>query len=538
MALDPKAILARMGTMKGARTTHDSHWQEVADYIFPARQFNRSQSPGAKRGTLIFNTHPVLACEQLAGGLHGMLTSPSLRWFTLRALPHMAGDQQSQAWFEAATEAMYAQFQSARTGFNVALHETYLDIAAFGSGVIFIADKGLRGVHYQAVPLSECWYAENADRQVDTLYRCYKLPAREVLRLWPTTAPDRVRGMAEKKPDAEVEIIHATEPSRSGASRGGAAAGATQGFDTCWITGGDYLEHGRYREFPYAVARWTKRSGEVYGTGPGMNALPDVKMLNKMEETNLRGMAKLVDPPMMLPDDGFLNAPNMNPSAHNYFRAETRHLDRIGPLQTGGRPDLAFQYIEMVQERISGTFYTTWLRLPQQPNMTATEVLQRRDELLRLLGPMTSRLENELLDPGIERTFAIMMRNGLFPPPPPQLRGQGWSVEYLGPLSRAQRQADAETVMRWMASMQPLVQADPRVLQAIDTDEAARFLADRHGAPAMLVRTPAQIAAIRGAEAQQQQMQAEAATLAQGAGAAKDGASALATLAGIAGPQQ
>jgi hypothetical protein len=520
--LDPKAIQARMGHLRGARTTHDSHWQEVADYIFPARQFTRQHSPGSKRSTaLIYNTSPVLACEQLAGGLHGMLTSPALRWFALRALPHLAADQAVQAWFEAATDVMYAHFQSGRTGFDVALHETYLDISAFGSGVIFTADQGRRGPQFQAVPLVECWYAENADRQVDTLYRSYKLPLREVLRLWPSTTPDRLRTQADRRPDMDVEIVHAVEPA------------TRAGWDSCYITGADYLEHGRFAEFPYAVPRWTKRSGEVYGTGPGMNALPDVKLLNKLEETNLRGLAKAVDPAIMMPDDGFLGSINANPGAINYFRSDARNLDRIGPLFTGARPDLAFQYIEMMQDRIRNIFYTTWLNLPQQPNMTATEVLQRRDELLRLLGPMVARLTAELLNPVIERSFAILLRNGLFPPLPPQLAGQGWTVEYLSPLARAQRAADAETVMRWMAGMQPLVQADPAVLQAIDTDAAARFLADRFGAPAMLVRTPEQLAELRAqaAEAQQMQQQIEAA---QGAaGAARDGAGALAALAGI-----
>jgi hypothetical protein len=102
---------------------------------------------------------------------------------------------------------------------------------------------------------------------------------------------------------------------------------------------------------------------------------------------------------------------------------------------------------------------------------------------------------------------------------------------------RAQRAADAEAVVRWMQGMQPLVAADPRVLQAVDTDEAARYLADRLGAPARIVRTPQQLAAIREAAAQAEQQQAQVAMARQAAGTAKDGASALSTLAGIGGGQ-
>lgn len=531
--LDPRNVQRRLGEMKALRSTHDSEWQRVADYMIPARSFTRRQFPGARRNQLIFNTHPVLALEQLAGGLHGMLTSPALRWFALRPMPGMDRDRAVRAWFEAATDILYAYFQSPRSGFNMALHETYLDLAGPGIGVMFTADKGRRGPMSQAIPLVECWVAENADRQIDTLYRAYELPLREVVRLWPDTTPDRLRRMAGQKPDMMVPIVHATEPAAGSAA--GARGANDRGWHTCWITGTDYLEHGRFAEFPFAVPRWTKRSEEVYGTGPGINALPDVQMLNKLEELNLRGLAKVVDPPMLLPDDGFLNAPNFNPGAMNYIRSDTRHADRIGPLNTGSRPDLAEQKIDQVQDRISGMFYTTWLRLPQQPNMTATEVLQRRDELLRLLGPMVARLEAELLAPLIERSFAICWRNNLFPPPPPQLAGAGWTVEYLGPLSRAQKQTDAETVMRFFAAMQPLMQIDPTAAEQIHPGRTAEYLADRSGMPASLLRTPAEIAERRQAEADMAAQQQQAEALATGAGAARDGATALATLAGIGG---
>jgi hypothetical protein len=526
--LDPRHIQARLATLKGLRANHDSVRQDIANYMIPSRAFTTTHAAGAKRNQLIFNGHAPLALEQLAGGLHGMLTSPALRWFALRPMPELAIDREVRAWFEAATDVMYAYFQSPDTGFNATLHEAYLDLGGFGEAVVFTPDRGRRGPLYQAIPLAECWFAENADRRVDTLYRAYDLPLREVLRLWPSTAPDRLRAMAEKRPDHAVPIVHATEPDPNG-----------RGFHTCWCTGADWLEHGRYSEFPFAVPRWAKRSGEVHGTGPGTNALADTMMLNRMEQLNLVALAKLVDPARFMPHDGFVNAPNFNPGANNYYDSSIWRGGQ-NPIFTmeSGRPDLAERKIEQVQDRISASFYTTWLRLPQQPNMTATEVLQRRDELLRLLGPMVARLEAELLSPLVSRSFAILMRNGLFPPPPAQLQGAGWTVEYLGPLSRAQKQADAETVMRFLGAMQPLMQIDPSVAQEVHPGRTAEFLADRTGLPTKLLRTEAELATLREAKAQQEATMGQAQVLREGAAAAKDGAGALAALAGIGGGAQ
>jgi len=536
MPIDPKAAHRRLQELKSKRTNYESVWQEIAEYMIPSRAYTTTVAPGTKRGSKIFNTHPVLALEQLAGGLHGMLTSPALRWFKLQPAPHLARDRQVLAWFEAATDIMDTHIKTAATGAGVALHETFLELSGPGCGVIFIADKGRPGARFQSIPLAECYFAENADRQVDTLYREYELPLREVLRLWPDTAPDELRRKSNSDPDMPVRILHATEPAAGSGARGAANRG---GWDTMWCHKDHYLEHGRYQEFPFAVGRWTLRSGETYGAGAGVNALADVKMLNEIERLNLRGLAKVVDPPQMLPDDGFLNAPNFNPGAFNYLRNDTRHIDKIGPINTGARPDLAEKKIDQVQERISGIFYVTWLRLPQQPNMTATEVLQRRDELLRLLGPMVERLEAELLAPLLNRTFMVLLRNGFFPPLPAALaRNGGWWVEFLGPLSRAQRQADADTVMRFFAAMQPLMQIDPTVANIVHPQRTGEWLADRTGMPLMLLRTPDELQQKAENDAQQQQMLAQAQLLKSGAGAARDGATALATLAGIQGGGQ
>ena len=525
--LDPKRIQARLARMKAARSTVDSHRQEVADLILPSREFTRKSTPGAKRSTTkIFHTGPVRHCHQLAAGLHGMMASSALRWFALRPLPDMARSRRALAWFEDATDRMYSVFQSPRAGFTRGTHEVFLDLSGFGEAVMFTADKGRAGPHFRAIPLAQCYTAENEDGHIDTLYRDYTEPLREVARLWPDTLPHRLRSLVEAEPDKAIPLTHAVEPDGRG------------GWDSCYCTEGDYLEHGRFHEFPYHVPRWTTRSGESSGTGPGMDALPDVKLINELEKLDLRALAKAVDPPQMVPDDGFLTpGVNYNPGAINYFRSDARHLDRMGPMVTGSRPELAEQKIEMLDRRIGDIFLTTWLNLPQQPNMTATEVLQRRDEYLRLYSPITARITDEFLAPVIERTWAIMWRNRLFAPIPEELQGQGWTVEYLSPLARAQRAADAETVMRWMQGMQPLVAADPRVLQAVDTDEAARFLADRYGAPARIVRSPDQLATMREKLAEADAMQNQVAAARQAAGTAKDGASALATLAGIGGGQ-
>lgn len=527
MATDVAGFLSRFERLKSERGPSETTWQMIADYMLPSREYTRRSSAGSRRTAhLIYNTTAILALEQLAGALHGMLTSPSLRWFALRPSdPMLAGDDDVRAWFETVTDLMYAIFANSEAGFDTALHEVYLELAGPGTGVLFMPDRGRRGPGFQALPLAECYIATNGDGAVDTLFRAYDMPARDVLAQWPDAAPDPVRQANEKSGDTPFQIVHGVYP----------AGGGRDTWQECYALRSPVtlLDEGTYRSFPFAVPRWMKRSGEKYGSGPALNALPDVRLVNKLEELVLRGLEKVVDPALMLPDDGFLNAPLTRPGALNYFRSGAMNLDKIGPMPTGARPDIGRDYVETVETRIRRQFYTDWMNLPVQPNMTATEVLQRRDEMLRLLGPMVARVTAELLGPIIRRTFEIMWRNEMLPPAPPSLLGGGYTVEYLSPLATAQRAADAETVMKWLAGVMNLAQVDPGVADVIDAEKAARFLGARYGAPAAVVRSPEEIAA-RRAEAAQRAAQTHEAALAQSAAVTADrGASALSQMAGL-----
>ena len=72
--------------------------------------------------------------------------------------------------------------------------------------------------------------------------------------------------------------------------------------------------------------------------------------------------------------------------------------------------------------------------------MTATEVAERVNEKMLILGPMLGRLMSELLDPIITRTFNILLRLKKIPPPPPELANQDYKVKYISPLAKANEQ--------------------------------------------------------------------------------------------------
>jgi hypothetical protein len=116
------------------------------------------------------------------------------------------------------------------------------------------------------------------------------------------------------------------------------------------------------------------------------------------------------------------------------------------------------------------------------------------------MGPHLGRIESEFLDPCIDRVFAVLMRNGSLPPPPPAvLAVPGLKVEYVSPLARAQKAAEGEAIVRAFQAMSPLMLAAPATIDNFDTDAVARSLADAYGMPARTLRDGAAVAALRAA---------------------------------------
>jgi hypothetical protein len=193
----------------------------------------------------------------------------------------------------------------------------------------------------------------------------------------------------------------------------------------------------------------------------------------------------------------------------------------------------------MLQARqgiIRKSFHVDWLNLPDQgPDMTATEILQRRDEKLRLLGPVLGRMQTEFLGPIVSRAFSIGLKNGWFRPPPLSLQGRQLRVEFVSPIAQAQKMADAEGMIRVLSLAGQIAEFDPEATAGIDADETLRIAQKLYGAPAKMLRGRDEMEAMRQEMRQQKQMQAGAEMAEQVAGAGQKGAGANATLMGAKG---
>jgi hypothetical protein len=500
-----KGLLSRYEKLEGQRQNWETHWQEVADYMQPRKaDVTKQRARGDKRMEQVFDSSPIQAVELLAASLHGMLTNPSTPWFTLRFKDEeIENEDEAKLWLEASTDAMYTAFN--RSNFQQEIFELYHDLITFGTAAMFIEEDDDDIIKFSTRHINEVFIAENDKGRIDTIYRRFKISARAAMQKFGEAVSSDVQSAFKKDPYKEVEILHAVYP-RSDFNPNKKDK-KNMPFESVYIEfkNGNELSVSGFREFPFVVPRYLKASNEIYGRSPAMTALPDVKMLNEMCKTTIKAAQKQVDPPLLVPDDGFLLPVRTVPGGLNFYRSGTR--DRIEPLNIGANNPLGLNMEQQRRDSIRAVFYVNQLMMQDGPQMTATEVIQRNEEKMRLLGPVLGRLQSELLKPLIDRVFAILLRNNMLPAAPEFLSGRDIEIEYVSPLAKAQKSTELQSIMRAVEILGSLANVAP-VFDYINFDNLVKHLADIVGVPQKILKTQSQVNAERQqAQQQQQEMQ-------------------------------
>ncbi len=500
-----KSLKRRFDKLKTNRQNWETHWQEVADYMLPRKaDVTKTRSKGDKRTELIFDSSPLQSVDLLAASLHGMLTNPSTPWFTLRYKDQeIENDDEAKLWLESATDAMYVAFN--RSNFQQEIFELYHDLITFGTACMFVQDDDEDTLKFSTRHINEIYIAENEKGKVDTVYRLFKMSVRAAFQQFGEAISTSTKGLITKDPYEEISILHAVYPRNDFDPK--KQDRKNMPFESVYMEYKNLneLSVAGFKEFPFVVPRYLKASHEIYGRSPAMTALPDVKMLNEMSKTTIKAAQKQVDPPLLVPDDGFLLPVRTVPGGLNFYRSGTR--DRIEPLNIGANNPLGLNMEEQRRNSIRNVFYVNQLMMQQGPQMTATEVIQRNEEKMRLLGPVLGRLQSELLKPLIDRCFAIMVRKNIFPPAPEIISGRDVEIEYVSPLAKAQKSTELQSIIRGIEIMGQLANVAP-VFDYINFDNLVKHLTNIIGIPQKVLKTNSEVLAEREAkQAQAQQMQ-------------------------------
>lgn len=510
MAKDKLAefVVNKWNSLGAVRGTWRDHWQDCADYVLPRKNnITITVFPGDKRNLQLYDSSAQHANEILASALHGMLTNPTVKWFDFSTgNEELDRDDDVADFLEYASSVMHDVLNN--SNFQTEIHEVYIDLGCFGTAPLLIEEDDDAHVRFKAKNIGYTYIDESRKGIVDTVVNEFEWTARQVAQQWDANVLGRrFMEKARKMPEEKIKILHAIMPTEDMGldNRAPFAEAYVITNDGAYKT----VETGYFNEFPYAVPRWSKATGETYGRSPSMKALPDIKMLQEVSRTTIRGAQKTVDPPIMIPDEGFIRPVRTQPGGLNYYRAGSN--DRAEPLITNARVDFGFQFIENLKKQIRDAFFINELQLQEGPQMTATEVMQRTEEKVRILSPVLGRLHSELLRPIVDRTFGILLRKNVIEREriPGSLQGRNLDIRYRSLIARAQKAQEAQIIAQTLGEISPFMQIDQTVIDNLNNDESLRHIAQLRGLPRVMLRKRDEVEEIRQARSEAQAQQLE-----------------------------
>lgn len=516
--------LARKAALWNERSSWVSHWRDISDYQQPraGRYFVTDRNRGDKRANNILDNTAVFGSRTLAAGMMSGMTSPARPWFRLEIQDKDLMEAGAvKAWLHDCATLLRAIFAGSNT--YRSLHTMYEELGLFGTAATIVLPDFDNVIHHYPLTVGEYALSTNHKGMVDTLCREFQMTVGQMVdQFGLDNVSDTVKNLYQNRQlDQWVDVVHMIEPRRE--RDYGKRDGKNKRFASCYMEPGKdnfdkYLSESGFDQFPALTPRWVVTGNDIYGTSPGMECLGDVKQLQHQQLRKGQAIDYQVNPPLQVPT-------KYKEATKARLPGGVFYVDSMGQsagVKSAFEVNLNLQHlmldIQDVRERIRSSYYADlflMLANDTRSGITATEVAERHEEKLLMLGPVLERLQNELLSPMIDIAFNYASEANILPPAPPELQGADLKVEFISVLAQAQRAVAASGADRLLATVGNLAQFKPEVLDKVDFDQAIDDYGDMYGVNPKLIIPDDVVAQIRAQRAQAAQAAQTAAAMPQ-----------------------
>jgi hypothetical protein len=529
--LERKPFTQRYNAMRTEAEQWRPAWTDIRDYIAPTRgQFEGEQPNRGKKidHEKLVNGHASRSLTTLASGMTSGLTSPSRPWFQLgTADPDLSNFGPVKLWLSMVQQRMMSVF--AQSNIYSVLNSIYAEGGGFGTAAMALLPDYLDVIRGRSMTIGEYFLGLGPDYRVNSFARQFWMTASQLVAEYGIDNVSEQTKTAFKNGNVDVwkQVKQIIEPNDQRVETRYNWQGKRY-RSVHWEEGSPadtFLRVAGFNGFPILAPRWSvARSADIYGIGPGWEALGDVKMLQKMEIDKLIALDKVVDPPVQ--GDANIDFFNLMPGGVTRNSASAPNAGVKPTYQIEPDFNAIENSINKTEDRIDRFFYADLFMLisnDDRPAVTAREIVERHEEKLLMLGPVLENLESELLDPMIDRTFEIMQEAGLIPPPPQALQGHELKTEYISILAQAQKMVGTTAIEQAARFIGSIVAVYPDAADNMDADQAVRKYADKLGVDPEIIRDDEALAALRKDKADE----AAAAKAAQAGASAIQGANVL-----------
>ena len=501
MRLTAKQILSRHDKALTKKEDFRNLYDEAYEFALPQRNLYDGYYDGGVGGqnkmNRVFDSTAISSTQRFANRMQSGIFPPQRNWCRLEPGSDIPLDrkQEAQLALDAYTETFFDTLK--QSNFDIAIGEFLLDLSV-GTAVMMVQPgDNVHPINFIPVPQFLVAFEEGADGKVDNVYRRVRIKGEAIQRQWPDAIiPEKIQIQIDNKPTDDVELIEATVYDDK---RG----------DFCYhvIHKGTNEEilYKRMNYSPWIVARYAKVAGEIYGRGPLITALPDIKTLNKTVELQLKNASLSISGVYTAADDGVLN-PNtvriMPGAIIPVARNGGPQGESLKPLPRAGDFNLSQIIMNDLRQNIKRVLLDESLPPDNMSARSATEVVERMKELSQNLGSAFGRLINETMMPLVSKILYVMDERGLINMPL-KVNGLEIKVVPIAPLAMAQAMEEVEKVLNFSQIIQSM---GPAGQMAIKQEEMIDYVAEKLGIPQRLITTKVERMMMMQ-QAQQQAMQ-------------------------------
>jgi hypothetical protein len=510
-------LVLRKSMLYNERSSWMGHWKEISQYQQPraGRFVVTDRNKGANRYNSIYDNTALFASRTLAAGMMSGMTSPARPWFRLSlANTDLLELGPVKTWLHRTGIVLREVF--ARSNTYRALHAGYEELGLFGTWASVVLPDFDTVLHHYPMTIGEYAIGTNHRGMVDSLAREFQMTVGQMVdQFGVANVSTSVKNLYDRHSlDSWVTVNHIVEPNagRDHTKRDN----RNMRFSSTYFETGvdnperDFLSDSGFKRFPVLAPRWVVTGQDIYGSSPGMEALGDVKQLQHEQLRKSQGIDYQVNPPIQVPTQ-------YKDAAKNRLPGGVMFVDSASP--TGGirsayEIQLNLQHllldIQDVRERIRSAYYADLFMMlanDTRSGITATEVAERHEEKLLMLGPVLERLHNELLSPMIDMAFDYCVEAGILPEIPPELEGVDLNIEFVSTLAQAQRAVSAQGMDRLLGTISTIAGMKPDILDKIDFDQAVDDYGDMYGVNPEIIVPDDVVAERRAAAAKMAQAQ-------------------------------
>ncbi len=503
---DVKTLKKRYGNCQTRKEQWRAIYEEAYEYCLPMRNlydgYYEQDTPGQNKMKRVFDSTAIHSTARFANRIQSALFPPQQQWCRLKPGSDVPPERaiQAQQVLDLYNQKLFSVMR--QSGFDLAIGEFLLDLAV-GTAVMLI-QKGdeLQPVRYTAIPMYQITFDEGPDGKPNYVFRKFKRPFEVVEKEFPGVEfPDEVLQKYAEKPMEYIELLEATYPNDKGR------------FDYCLMTmeGDHKILHRELKSSPWVISRFMVAPGEIYGRGPCLYALPDIKTLNKVIELNLKNASLSIGGVFTAVDDGVLNPQAIQIVPGAIIGVSSNGGPRgpsLEPLPRSGDAQLSNIIANDLRMNVKKTLYDESLPPDNMSARSATEIVERMKELSQNLGAAFGRLITETMYPIVRRSLELMDEEGMIDLPL-KVNGLEVVIEPQSPLAMASNMEKVSNVLNFLQMSQALGGAG-NVL--IKPEAVGDYILDNMGIDATLRTTPEERQAImqQAMAMQQQAMQQQA----------------------------